>query len=198
MRITFRAGFLICLFSAAVTISVWSYLPEAGEYQIVSIDPSSWLVTARSENGNTLAFHMHPSVFRGRCFQANLRGVTEGGRFSMVGPPRERFDRLQAKAVTRQGAPADEKRTRGRNQRPSTRGMQRYCVTDVDAERQTAHAESQSGEKIRFKIDVTSFRGYRFQVPSVVDLARGERFSLTTPNSVPVRCCTLEERLRQR
>ena len=196
MKVVVRAALLLLLV-AAVMISAWSFLPQSGEYAIVSIDTGTWLVTARGEGGDTLSFRMHPSIFQGRCFHANLTGVREGGRFSIVGPPGERFDRIEARAATGKGASADKTPSRGRSRRPSTRGMQRYCITAVDAAQQTATAEAdRSGEKIRFKIDSGSFRGYRFRIPSMGDLVAGGRFSLTTPNEVPVRCCTLEERLQ--
>ncbi|HSR67273.1 MAG TPA: hypothetical protein VLU25_04975 [Acidobacteriota bacterium] len=166
---------------------------QPGEYEIDSIDSRTWVVTARGESGETLSFRMPPSVFKGRCFRANLTGVEEGERFSIVGPPGEKFDRLQVEAARGQKGEGKGAKA-GRSRRPNTRGMQDYCITDVDSARLTVTAQSRSGERIRFKFDPASFRGYRFRVPGAAELAAGERFSLTTPNDVPVRCCTLEER----
>lgn len=196
MELKIRRGIAFCFAVAVLTLCGWSYWFQSSEYEIVSIDPGSWLVTARGNGGDTLSFRMHPSVFQGRCFHANLTGVREGGRFSVVGPPGERFDRLEAESAPGNRPGQGVARGPRPSRRPSTRGMQNYCITAVDASEQTATAESKSGETIRFRIDVSSFRGYRFRVPTPAELVAGGRFSLAAPNEAPVRCCTLIERLR--
>lgn len=195
-----KATIRLILFSLVLLLAAgMSFLSSAvfqsGEYEIDSINPRTWVIKAHGESGETLEFRMPPSIFKGRCFHANLTGVGEGQRFSIVGPPGEKFDGLNIESARGQKAGGGRGQA-GRSRRPNTRGMQNYCVTAVDPAQQTVTAQSRSGEKIRFKIDPDGFRGYRFRVPSPADLAAGGRFSLTAPNNVPVRCCTLEERFQ--
>lgn len=193
MKETMRLTLLLVLVLTAGMSFFAGALFQSGEYEIDSVNPRSWEVKAHGEGGETLAFRMPPSVFKGRCFRANLSGVETGDRFSIVGPPGEKFSGLQIESARGQkagGGRADA----GRSRRPNTQGMQNYCITAVDEGQLSVTAQSRSGETIRFKFDPASFRGYRFTVPSAADLAAGGRFSLTAPNDAPVRCCTLEER----
>ena len=56
-------------------------------WEIVSVDPNNWIVTARNRNNNKMVkVKAHPEAFTGFRFRANLEDIGNGQGFSIVTP----------------------------------------------------------------------------------------------------------------
>lgn len=57
----------------------------SGDLEILSVDPGSWVVTARdSGSGETVRFEVDPQAFVGFEFRADLRSLRRGQGFSLM------------------------------------------------------------------------------------------------------------------
>ena len=74
-----------------VLMSSTSTLPGASsdwvlEYKVTSVNTRNWIITAQEiESGNIVKFKLHPSVFKGQTFSADLGNLKIGASFSPRG-----------------------------------------------------------------------------------------------------------------
>ena len=57
-----------------------------GEWEIVSVNPSNWIVTARKKGAGAVRFSVSPQSFVGFEFQASVQDVAAGRGFTVVTP----------------------------------------------------------------------------------------------------------------
>lgn len=63
-------------------------------WEILTVDPNRWVVTARNRNSKkTVKFKVDPNCFIGFRFKASLRGIGNGKGFSIVTPNNVPFTR---------------------------------------------------------------------------------------------------------
>ena len=97
---------------------------ETVTFEVQSIDPESWVVTARDlESGESFSFRLPPDAFRGQRFRADLGSAGLGRKLSVQAPGQVRLDKAVIErpiAAGRGPAGSFEARPRdGRDQAPS-------------------------------------------------------------------------------
>ncbi len=181
----------------------------AVDFEVVSIDPRSWVVTARDvSSGEQFRFKVPHRVFEGQRFTAEPTGGGES--ISVRGMPDARLDKLVLE--TPLGAPGLGRRNELRGvpgrQRPPQRppafepprrpdlragagGPRAYQVVSVDPRQWIVTARAEDGSTLKLRIDPDSFAGFRFRA-DIARLRKGQGFSLFAPNEKPLEnCCTL-------
>jgi hypothetical protein len=169
--------------------------PVLMQYEVITIDPGSWVVTAReTATGDTVKFKMPPTVFHGKTFDANLAGLKKGRRFSIRGQRNARLNQLTLKKppVPRRFV---RKAKKNRPQRvvPVGRALP-WKILNVNSRNWVVTAKNtRTGKVAKFKVDPTAFRGFRFRA-DIRSIKRGRGFSIVTPNNAPMpNACTLIE-----
>lgn len=185
-------------------------------FEVQSIDPQSWLVSARDlASGESFKFRLPPEAFRGQRFTADLGGARAGAKISVQGPPGARLDEAVIQTPLRSGGPfqrsADEpgfERMRppgppGRTGGPGSSGRtsllgrgrsesQEYEVISVDPRTWVVEARAGDGSTVSLEIDPRTFVGYRFEA-AVENLRNGQGFELMAANEQPLRdCCVVK------
>lgn len=202
--------------AAAAALLVFAAVPsraaeeEMIDFEVVSIDSRSWVVTARDvDSGETFRFKVPPKVFEGQRFTADLGSVGAGQALTVEAPRDVRLDKLVVEAPmgSLSGRPSSDGDREMR--RPATRprpprepgppglatgpaGMAEYRVEAVDSRTWTVTAVGPEGSRVQLAVDPEKFEGYRFRA-SAGSLRRGQGFSLFAGNESPLRdCCTLK------
>jgi hypothetical protein len=163
------------------------------EYEVVSIDPAGWVVTAREiGSGETVKFRVPPAFFHGKTFDADLDSLKNGDIFSVRGPKNVHMNNLpveQPLPETSQGQPPSKGFAAG-----AEGGVLTWEILNVNPRQWTATAKNRLTQKIiKFKVLPEAFVGLRFQA-KLRGINKGEGFSLVTPNNMPMaNCCRLLE-----
>lgn len=55
-------------------------------WEIVNVDSSEWIVTAKNKNNKTIRFKIDPQSFIGFRFRADLSGIEKGAGFTLIAP----------------------------------------------------------------------------------------------------------------
>ncbi len=166
---------------------------EMLEYEIISIDPQGWIVTAReTATGNVVKFRLPPAVFKGQTFDANLDTPKPGNRFSVRGPRNARLNRLvMTKPLSRKLS--TKRGPRIRRSVPMIKALT-WEIVNVDAPRWIVTAKNRrTGKILKFKAHPEAFTGFRFRA-DIRSIGQGEGFSIVTPNERAMEnACTLLE-----
>ncbi len=166
---------------------------ELLEYEVISINPQSWVVTAKeTASGNVVKFRLPPAVFKGKTFDADLGKVRRGRRFSVRGPRNARLDNLimegplgKQPRMRKDGGPV--------RMVPSSRQLG-WVIVNVDARQWIVTVRNRTtGKTAKFKGHPEAFRGFRFRA-NLRNIRKGKGFSIVTPNnrSMPNVCTLLE------
>jgi hypothetical protein len=185
---------------AAMAVFVHGVQPpgEVLEYEVISVEPQSWVVTAKeTATGNVVKFRLPPVVFKGKTFDANLGSVKLGQRFSVQGPRNARLNQL----IVETGLPGGPSRGRGKFAKriPKIIGPPVKTLTweimHVDAQKWIVTARNRRTHKVvKFQAHPEAFTGFRFRA-NLRGIRKGEGFSMVTPNNLPLNnCATLLER----
>ncbi len=184
------------LTASVLAVALVAIAVEELEYEVVSIDPTTWTVSAReTASGTMVKFKMPPAVFKDKTFAADLGGRGAGQRFSATAPRNARMSNLKLESAPPPGPPgrtspraAPPPPGRAAPPPPAAGG---YRILTVDNSWAVTARDTASGETIRFRVDPKAFEGYRFRA-SLRGLSRGAAFSLVAPNHRPIAdCCTL-------
>lgn len=171
---------------------------EVLEYEVISIEPQSWVVTAKeTATGNMVKFRLPPAVFKGKTFDANLGSVERGQRFSVQGPRNARLNQL----IVETGLPEGTSRKRGKFAKriPKISGPPvtplTWEIIHVDARKWIVTAKNRRTHKVvKFQAHPEAFTGFRFRT-NLRGIRKGQGFSIVTPNNLPLNnCATLLER----
>lgn len=168
------------------------------EYEVITIEPQSWVVTAKeTATGNVVKFRLPPSVFKGKTFDANLGSVKRGQRFSVQGPRNARLNNL----IVEKGLPGGPTRGRGRFAKrvpkisgPSVQPLT-WEIMHVDPRRWIVTAKNRRTHKVvKFQAHPEAFTGFRFRA-NLRGIRKGQGFSMVAPNNLPLNnIATLLER----
>jgi hypothetical protein len=170
---------------------------EVLEYEVISIDPGNWIVTAREvASGEEVKFRLPPTAFKGQTFDGNLEEVQPGHRFSVRGPRNARLNQL----IVEQSIPEAPNRGPGLRAKfgrqpggsSETLGWE---IINVDPRKWIVTAKNrQSHKTAKFQVHPEAFIGFHFKA-NLRGISKGEGFSLVTPNDQPMsNSCTLLER----
>ncbi len=164
------------------------------EYQVVSVDVRTWVVTAKEvATGNTVKFRMPPSSFIRQTFAADLKNVKRGKRFAVRGARNSRLQNMVMKT------PVKMMKTRKMRRPVKSLRMNKgraarlpWAITHVDGSKWIVKAKnSRTGKVIAFKVDPNGFKGLRFYA-SLQGIRKGRGFAIMTPDDFNLaRCCTL-------
>jgi hypothetical protein len=170
---------------------------EVLEYEVISVESQSWVVTAKeTATGNVVKFRLPPAVFKGKTFAVNLRSVKRGKRFSVQGPRNARLDQL----IVEKGLPGGPPRRRGKFAKrtpkisgPPSRPLA-WEILHVDARKWIVTAKNRRTHRVvKFQAHPEAFAGFRFRA-SLRGIRKGQGFSIVTPNNQPINnCATLLE-----
>jgi hypothetical protein len=170
---------------------------EVLEYKVISIEPQSWVVTAReTATGNVVKFRLPPGVFKGQAFDANLEPSKRGQRFSVQGPRNARLSQL----IVEEGLPGGSPRGRGKigKRVPKISGPLARPLTweimHVDARKWIVTAKNRRTHSVaKFQAHPGAFTGFLFRA-NLRGIRKGQGFSIVTPNNRPLNnCATLLE-----
>lgn len=193
-RFAIMIGLFAVLALAAMTVLVQGSMPpgEDLEYNVMSIDPKGWVVTAReTATGNVVKFRLPPTVFKGQTFDADLGAVQKGQRFSVRGPRNARLDRLIVEKPLPGGPPLG----RGRTKFEGVRGESlSWEILHVDARKWIVTAKNRQTHKVaKFQAHPEAFTGFIFRA-NLRGIKKGRGFAIVTPNNQPMNnVCTLLE-----
>lgn len=174
---------------------------EVLEYEVISVESQSWVVTAKeTATGNVVKFRLPPAVFKGKTFDANLKSVKRGQRFSVQGPRNARLNQL----IVEKGLPGGPLRKRGKFAKrvPKISGPPVQPLTweilHVDARKWIVTAKNRRTHKVvKFQAHPEAFAGFRFRA-NLRGIRKGQGFAIVTPNNQPLNnCATLLERRRK-
>lgn len=170
---------------------------EVLEYEVISVESRTWVVTAReTATGNVVKFRLPPSVFKGQTFDANLEPSKRGQRFSVQGPRNARLNQL----IVEEGLPGGPPRGRGKIARrvpkisgPSVQPLT-WEIMHVDPRKWIVTAKNRRTHKVvKFQAHPEAFAGFRFRA-NLRGIRKGQGFSIVTPNNQPLNnCATLLE-----
>ena len=154
------------------------------EYEVISVEPSNWIVTAReNESGEVMKFRLPPSVFKGKTFDANLVKVQPGQRFSVKGSRNARLNEL----IIEKPLPGP-KPGRGSLSRLSGENEELLAweILHVDAKTWIVTSKNRQTHKIaKFRVHPEAFNGFRFKA-NIRGIEKGKGFSILTPNYMPM------------
>lgn len=167
---------------------------ELLEYEVISVNPQNWVVTAKeTASGNVVKFKLPPSVFQGKSFDAELRNVRQGGRFSVRGPRNARLDNLIMEDSMRK-QPRMRKSPGPAGMTPPGGAQLGWVIENVDPAEWIVSARNRaSGKTAKFKAHPEAFAGFRFRA-DLRNISKGQGFSIVAPNDRPMpNACTLME-----
>jgi hypothetical protein len=185
---------------AAMTVWMQAGTPkgEILEYEVISIDPGNWVVTAKeTATGNVVKFRLPPSVFKGKTFDfdANQGTLKPGKRFSVRGQMNARLNQLiMENSVPRGQSPLRGRRASRAKFRVQTGKVMGWEILHVDARNWVVTAQNRQNRKIaKIQVHPEAFTGFRFKA-NLRNIRKGQGFSIVTPNNLPMRnCCTIKE-----
>lgn len=157
---------------------------EGLEYEVISIEPGSWVVTAKeTESGEIVKFRMPPTAFKGKTFDADLEKMQPGQRFSARASRNARLDQV----IVEKALPASPARrlsvARLKAGGEETLGWE---ILHVDARGWIVTARNRQTRKIaKFRVDPNAFNGFRFQA-NIRGIQRGQGFAIQAPNNMPL------------
>lgn len=166
---------------------------ELLDYEVISIEPGSWVVTAKeTASGNVVKFRLPPTVFKGKSFDADLGSIQRGARFSVRGPRNARLNNL-----IMQGPSGKQPRMRkGRSPRLMTSPAAQlgWTIMHVDPRKWIVTAQNRTTGKVaKFQAHPEAFAGFRFRA-NLRNIRKGQGFSIVTPNNQPIsNVCSLLE-----
>jgi len=166
---------------------------ELLEYEVLSINPQNWVVTAKeTASGNVVKFRLPPTVFKGKTFDADLGKIQRGGRFSVRGPRNARLDNLLMEGQQAK-QPRKRKDTGPRVMTPPAAQLG-WVIVNVDPGQWIVTVRNRStGKTAKIKGHAEAFTGFRFRA-DLRNIRKGQGFSIVTPNNQPMpNVCTLME-----
>jgi hypothetical protein len=194
-RFAIMIGLFAVLALAAMTVLVQGSMPpgEDLEYEVISIDPKGWIVTAReTAAGNVVKFRLPPTAFKGQTFDADLGAVRKGQRFSVRGPRNARLDQL----ILKKPLPGEGPRGRGPRAKLGRRQSEplSWKILHVDARKWIVTAKNRRTHKVaKFQAHPEAFTGFLFRA-NLRGIKKGRGFAIVTPNNQPMKnVCTLLE-----
>jgi len=199
-RSVITIGWVAVFAFAAMTVWMQAGTPkgEILEYEVISIDPGNWVVTAKeTATGNVVKFRLPPSVFKGKTFDfdANQGTLKPGKRFSVRGQMNARLNQL----VMETSVSRDKRSGRGIRAPQARFGVQTgkmmgWEILHVDARKWVVTARNRQSHKIaKIQVHPEAFTGFRFKA-NLRNIRKGQGFSIVTPNNLPMRnCCTIKE-----
>lgn len=169
---------------------------EKLEYKVISIDPGSWVVTAREvATGDVVKFRLPPSVFKGQTFEADPGAMRKGQRFSVRGPRNARLNQLKLE----KGLPGEPQSRRGQRgrlgaERPLLSQPLAWEILNVNPRKWIVTAKNRHTHKVaKFQAHPEAFTGFLFHA-NLRGIKKGQGFAIVTPNNQPINnCCTLLE-----
>jgi hypothetical protein len=199
-RSAIKIGWLAVFAFVAMTVWVQAGMPEGEtlEYEVISIDPGKWVVTAReTATENVVKFRLPPAVFNGKTFDfdANQEALMPGRRFSVRGQMNARLNQLIMEKSVAMGQPPLRGRRAARARfRVQTGKALGWEILHVDAQKWVVTARNRQNRKIvKLQVHPEAFTGFRFQA-NLRSIQNGQGFSIVTPNNLPMRnCCTIME-----
>jgi hypothetical protein len=180
---------------AAVQVPVHATQPEQAllNYEIISIDAKSWIITAKdTASGEIVKFRMPPAAFKGKTFAADLSKTKAGQGFSVRGPRNARLSNLVMQLTPARGqSPLKSRRIRPMRRAQGARLAWQIIHVNPDW---VVTAKNQRNRKvIKFKVNPQAFIGFRFRA-NAKGIRKGEGFSLIAPNERAfTSACTLLE-----
>jgi len=168
------------------------------EYEVISIEPGSWLVTAKEvASGEIVKFQLPPSAFKGKSFDAELGNIKQGQKFGVRSPNNDSLSNL----VVHKGLPLKNERDRKHRQPlikrellgPPTPPL-KWEILEVDPQAFIVTARNrQNAETAKFKVDPAAFRGFRFKA-NLRGIRQGQGFKLVAREAKSFQnACTLLE-----
>jgi hypothetical protein len=167
------------------------------EYEVISVQPGSWLVTAKEvASGEIVKFRLPPTAFKGKTFDADLTRTKKGHKFSVRGPQSDRLNNL----IVEKGLPTH----RGKNQRSRHLIKKRpigppaqvlnWEIVHVDPQQFIVTARNNKNQRLaKFKVEPHSFKGFRFKA-NLRGIRQGRGFTMQTSNNSHFsNACTLLE-----
>lgn len=184
---------VIALFTTTAFGQGRNVVNELVEYEVISINPQNWVVTAKeTASGNQVKFRLPPAAFKGRTFDADLDTVQPGRRFSVRGPRNARLNQLTMEM------PLPGKQGPRRLKRPGLLGPPTtpmgWEIVNVDPSKWIVTARDRRTQRVaKFQAHPEAFTGFRFRA-DLHSIGKGQGFSIVTPNDVPMsNCATLLE-----
>lgn len=166
---------------------------ELLEYEVISINPQSWVVTAKeTASGNVVKFRLPPTVFKGKSFDAELGNIRKGGRFAVRGPRNARLDNLIMEGpMTKQ--PRMQKNSGPGNMTPPGAQLG-WVIEDVNPAQWIVSVRNRAtGKTAKIKGHPEAFTGFRFRA-DLRNIRKGQGFSIVAPNDQPMsNVCSLLE-----
>lgn len=164
------------------------------DYEVISIDANTWIVTAREiSSGNVVKFRLPPSTFKGQTFDAEIGRVRPGQRFAVRGPRNASLANLVMDTPSPQGQGRGLMRKPPRMMTPPSRPLS-WEILNVNPQKWIVQAKNRMTHRTaKFKVDPGCFAGFRFR-SNLQSVGKGQGFSIITPFSAPLtNCCTLME-----
>lgn len=167
---------------------------ELLNYEVLSIDANSWVVTAKdTASGEVVSFRLPPSTFKGKTFDADLANVKPGRNFAVRGPRNERLNNLVMQRTPSRGEDPMKMRPRKRMMQMAGGAQLGWVIEDVGQNWVVKARNKKNGKTMKFKVDPNSFKGFRFRA-NLKGIKKGEGFSIYAPNERSFsRACTLME-----
>jgi len=197
-RSAITIGWVAVFAFVAMTVWVQAGTPEGDtlEYEVISIDPGKWVVTAKeTATGNVVKFRLPPAVFKGKTFDfdADQGALMPGKRFSVRGQMNARLNQLiMENSVARGQPPLRGKRAARARFRVQPGKALGWEIVHVDPQKWVVTARNRQNRKVvKFQAHPEAFTGFRFQA-NLHDIQNGQGFSIVTPNNQPINnCCTI-------
>ena len=164
------------------------------DYEVISIDAGTWVVTAREiATGNMVKFRLPPSTFKGQTFDAEIGRIKPGQRFVVKGPNNASLGNLVMDTPSPQGQGKGLMRKPPRMITPPSRPLT-WEILSVNPQKWIVTAKNRMTHKVaKFKVDPGCFTGFRFR-SNLQSVGKGQGFSIITPFTAPLtNCCTLLE-----
>lgn len=163
-------------------------------YEVLSIEPGTWVVTAKeTRSGEVVSFRLPPESFKGKTFDADLGDIKKGRRFSVRGPRNARLSNLVMHRTASRGDSPLKRRPRKPIMHMAGGTKLPWVIKEVAKDWMVTAFKMKSGETIKFKVDPNSFKGFRFRA-NIKGISKGQGFSLYAPNQGAITsACTLME-----
>jgi hypothetical protein len=166
---------------------------EMIEYEVLAVDPQSWIVRAKEvDTEKEVKFRLPPEVFEGQTFDADFARNRIGQRFSVRGSKNTKLNDLIMEIPISEGENASKQFAAKSEMAPPAGAALSWLIEKVDGKRWIVKSRNRvTNQIVKLRVHPESFVGFHFKA-SLRNIRKGQGFTIFAPNDMPMNnCCTL-------